>query len=388
MIDPKIETALAARNHEAKVYSRGEIEDASMLTLKEQCMSRIEVTAEEVREVENVYKEYTIGIFENRAIADCVGQLVRIQSPSREELIVYGGRKRTKPVFCSVAKVRKYPRRGCTGYMAYALVDRSEGNKLSAAEVPVVSEFPNIGSIKDLGSHGLEGSKDSYRDQKSLRFSRLLLVFYPRLLSDCGAVDETDEEEEVIAYASRQLKPHKANYPTHDLELAAMVFALKIWRHYFGDGSTWSRIMIVRSYTILVKPNVVADVLSRKTSSVSLRLALLKMTMTTSFLQMVRQAQEEASQDENQNKERVRGQLPLMVRDSRELLLRHDWVWVPLAGGARQTLLEEAHKSRFPIYPGATKMLQGSQIRILVAENETGCSLLRGVVLGLLEGKG
>ena len=36
----------------------------------------------------------------------------------------------------------------------------------------------------------------------------------------------------VIAYASRQLKPHEKNYPTHDLELAAVVFALKIWRHY------------------------------------------------------------------------------------------------------------------------------------------------------------
>ena len=35
-----------------------------------------------------------------------------------------------------------------------------------------------------------------------------------------------------IAYASRQLKPHEKNYPTHDLELAAIVFALKIWRHY------------------------------------------------------------------------------------------------------------------------------------------------------------
>ena len=36
----------------------------------------------------------------------------------------------------------------------------------------------------------------------------------------------------VIAYASRQLKPYEVNYPTHDLELAAVVFALKIWRHY------------------------------------------------------------------------------------------------------------------------------------------------------------
>ena len=40
----------------------------------------------------------------------------------------------------------------------------------------------------------------------------------------------------VVAYASRQLKPHEKNYPTHDLELTAVVFALKIWRHYlYGE---------------------------------------------------------------------------------------------------------------------------------------------------------
>ncbi|KAK9085437.1 hypothetical protein Sjap_025848 [Stephania japonica] len=39
-------------------------------------------------------------------------------------------------------------------------------------------------------------------------------------------------ERRVIAYASRQLKVHERNYPTHDLELAAIVFALKIWRHH------------------------------------------------------------------------------------------------------------------------------------------------------------
>ena len=40
----------------------------------------------------------------------------------------------------------------------------------------------------------------------------------------------------VIAYGSRQLKNHEQNYPTHDMELAAIVFALKIWRHYlYGE---------------------------------------------------------------------------------------------------------------------------------------------------------
>jgi hypothetical protein len=36
----------------------------------------------------------------------------------------------------------------------------------------------------------------------------------------------------VVAYASRQLKTHEVNYPVHDLELAAVVFALRVWRHY------------------------------------------------------------------------------------------------------------------------------------------------------------
>ncbi|KAG8486223.1 hypothetical protein CXB51_019614 [Gossypium anomalum] len=44
------------------------------------------------------------------------------------------------------------------------------------------------------------------------------------------------QEGKVVAYASRQLKSHERNYPTHDLELAAIVFALKIWRHYlYGE---------------------------------------------------------------------------------------------------------------------------------------------------------
>ena len=40
---------------------------------------------------------------------------------------------------------------------------------------------------------------------------------------------------EAIAYASRQLKVHEKNYPTHDLELAAVVFALKLWKNYLYE---------------------------------------------------------------------------------------------------------------------------------------------------------
>ena len=44
------------------------------------------------------------------------------------------------------------------------------------------------------------------------------------------------KSERVVAYGSRQLKNHERNYPTHGMELAAIVFALKIWRHYlYGE---------------------------------------------------------------------------------------------------------------------------------------------------------
>jgi hypothetical protein len=44
------------------------------------------------------------------------------------------------------------------------------------------------------------------------------------------------QERKVIAYASRQLCPHEENYPVHDLELAAVIYALKQWRHYLLDN--------------------------------------------------------------------------------------------------------------------------------------------------------
>ncbi|CAA2938105.1 reverse transcriptase, partial [Olea europaea subsp. europaea] len=98
----------------------------------------------------------------------------------------------------------------------------------------------------------------------------------------------------VIAYASRQLKEYEKNYPTRDLELAAVVFALKIWSHYlFGercdiytDHKSLKYLLtqkelnmrqrrwleLVKDYDCVIsyhpsKANVVADALSRKSTS-------------------------------------------------------------------------------------------------------------------------
>ncbi|KAL4323387.1 hypothetical protein GQ457_11G026730 [Hibiscus cannabinus] len=69
------------------------------------------------------------------------------------------------------------------------------------------------------------------------------------------------QEGRVTAYASRQLKVHEKNYPTHDIELVALVFALKIMRHYLYE--------LLKDYDLSIeyhpgRANVVVDALSRK----------------------------------------------------------------------------------------------------------------------------
>ena len=99
------------------------------------------------------------------------------------------------------------------------------------------------------------------------------------------------QEGRVVAYASRKLRKHELNYPTHDLELAAVVHALKIWTHYlirhkcdiYTDHKSLKYIFtqsdlnlrqrrwleLIKNYDLEVhyhpgKENVVANALSRK----------------------------------------------------------------------------------------------------------------------------
>ena len=60
--------------------------------------------------------------------------------------------------------------------------------------------------------------------------SKDFVVYYDASHQGLGCV--LMQGGKVTAYASRQLKEHENHYPTHDLELAAVVHALKIWRHY------------------------------------------------------------------------------------------------------------------------------------------------------------
>nr|GEZ20750.1 putative reverse transcriptase domain-containing protein [Tanacetum cinerariifolium] len=101
------------------------------------------------------------------------------------------------------------------------------------------------------------------------------------------------QRKKVISYASRQLKILEKNYTTHDLGLGAVVFALKIWRHYLY-GTKW-------------KANVVADALSRKEREPPLRVRALVMTIGLDLPRQILNAQTKARKPENIKKEDVGG---------------------------------------------------------------------------------
>ena len=104
------------------------------------------------------------------------------------------------------------------------------------------------------------------------------------------------------------------------------------------------------------KANVVADALSCRADSAPIRDVCMRLTVMTLVLDTIREAQVEAMRLENRKRERVISQIFEIVADIRGLMTFQGRIWVPFEGGARAILLEEVHRSRFSIHPGATKM--------------------------------
>ncbi|KAA3483466.1 DNA/RNA polymerases superfamily protein [Gossypium australe] len=76
------------------------------------------------------------------------------------------------------------------------------------------------------------------------------VIFSDASLNGLGCV--LMQEGKVVVYASRQLKQHERNYSTHDLELAAIVFALKIWRHYLFGAVSRKLLFALRSMNAII----------------------------------------------------------------------------------------------------------------------------------------
>ncbi|KAL0534847.1 hypothetical protein IC582_029144 [Cucumis melo] len=216
------------------------------------------------------------------------------------------------------------------------------------------------------------------------------------------------QDGNVIAYASRQLKKHECDYPTHDLELAPVVLALKIWRHYlFGKKChiftnhkslkyifyqkelnlrqrRWLELIKDYDYTIEYHPdkvNIVADALSRKSrlpksALIGIRVALLSelrgskavvfaedsVSLLAQFQvwsSLVAEIMIKQSKDNNLQKKLGKSKKGLEVKFE----LRTDGVIVKLGrlyisniSELKNAILEEAHTSAYAIHPGSTKM--------------------------------
>nr|GEX52844.1 putative reverse transcriptase domain-containing protein [Tanacetum cinerariifolium] len=163
------------------------------------------------------------------------------------------------------------------------------------------------------------------------------VVYYDASIQGLGVV--LMQREKVIAYASRQLKPHEENYTTHDLELGAVVFALKIWRHYlygtkcivFTDHKSLQHVLnhkelnmrqrlwieLLTDYDCEIryhpgKENVVADALSRKRIIKSrrvkpLRVRSLFMTIHSNLPSQILETQIEELTKENVQAKNLQG---------------------------------------------------------------------------------
>ncbi|GKB31188.1 putative reverse transcriptase domain-containing protein [Tanacetum coccineum] len=199
------------------------------------------------------------------------------------------------------------------------------------------------------------------------------------------------QNEKVIAYASRQLKIHEKNYTTHDLELRAVVFALKMWRHYlygtrctvFTDHKSLQHILdqkelnmrqrrwleLLSDYDCDIryhpgKANVVADALSRKERVKPLRVRALVMTIGLNLPKQIREAQTEALKPENLTAEDVGGMLRQDLTKERlkpradGTLCLNNRSWLPCYGDLRTLVMHESHKSKYSIHPGSDKMYQ------------------------------
>ncbi|GJU10841.1 retrotransposon protein, putative, ty3-gypsy subclass [Tanacetum coccineum] len=193
------------------------------------------------------------------------------------------------------------------------------------------------------------------------------------------------QREKVIAYASRQLKVHEKNYTTHDLELGAVVFALKMWRHYlygtkcvvFTDHKSLQHILdqkelnmrqrrwleLLSDYDCEIryhpgKANVVADALSRKERSKPLRVRALVMTIGLNLPKQILSAQSEARKEENFINEDLRGMINKLEPRADGTLCLNNRSWIPCFGELRALIMHESHKSKYSIHPGSDKMYQ------------------------------
>ena len=216
------------------------------------------------------------------------------------------------------------------------------------------------------------------------------------------------KHKRVVAYVSRQLKKHELNYPTHDLELAAVIFALKTWRHYlygatcqiFTDHKSlkylftqkelnlrqrrWMELLKDYDCTINYHPgktNVVADALSRKSTRSLAYMQTIQLPLMVELRELGVELRKHASgalfssfqlrpilvdqilkaQLEDpylvsmRKKVEEEEQSDFSIRDDGALVIGSR-LCLPAVEELKRQVLEEAHSSAYAMHPGSIKM--------------------------------
>ncbi|GKE18932.1 putative reverse transcriptase domain-containing protein [Tanacetum coccineum] len=164
------------------------------------------------------------------------------------------------------------------------------------------------------------------------------------------------QREKVIAYAYRQLKVHEENYTTHDLELGAIVFALRLWRHYlygtkcvvFTDHKSLEYILNQKEMNLRQQRWI--ELLSDYDCEIRYH---------HGKANVIREAQEEAMKRENVEAENL-GRLIKQIFEFRPdgTHCFRNLIWLPRIGGLRDLVMHESHKSKYSIHSGSDKMYQ------------------------------
>ncbi|GJW40701.1 putative reverse transcriptase domain-containing protein [Tanacetum coccineum] len=198
-----------------------------------------------------------------------------------------------------------------------------------------------------------------------------------------ACVDAKEREGEFLCITP--VKIHwRENSPTHDLELGAVVFALKIWRHYlygtkctvFTDHKSLQHILDQKELNMRQRRWL--ELLKREPP---LRVRALVMTISLDLPKQILNAQTEARKPDNIKNEDVGGMLienakfPEAIREQKleprtdGTLCHNGRSWLPCYGDLLTVIMHESHKSKYSIHPGSDKMYQeDNEEVILVAQ--------------------
>nr|GEY60680.1 putative reverse transcriptase domain-containing protein [Tanacetum cinerariifolium] len=267
------------------------------------------------------------------------GKVGKVRIPLEGQmLVIEGNRNNSRLKIVSYIKARKYIKNGYEQFLAQVTKQESNLKQVEFRIDLIPGAAPVARAPYRLAPSEMKELFEQLREL-SEKGSEDFVVYCDASLKGFGVV--LMQQEKVIAYASKQLRNYEENYTTHDLELGAVVFALRLWRYYlYGTKST---------------ANVVADAFSRKDKE-PMRVRALVVMVHNDLPEKIQNAQVEACNEENIGAERFVGEgEPFAVRSDGTKCLKGR-VWLPLFGGLRDLIMLESHKSKYSQHPGSDKI--------------------------------